>query len=139
MKYIHYGNSKFIPDLFTPIKNIPFRNKPSGGLWACEAKTNDWYVWCHNEDIFLDSLQDSFTFKLRPNTRFLLLDSEESIRNLPQVTGHDYVSYYPDFEEISKSYDVIVYKCNEKTYSALYGWDLDSILILNKEVIIYGN
>ena len=139
MKYIHYGNSKFIPDLFIPIKNEPFRNKPRGGLWACNAETDDWSVWCHYEDVFLDCLQESFTFKLKPDTRFLVLNSEETIRNLPQVMKKDYVTYYPDFEKISKDYDVIVYECNEETYRALYGWDLDSILILNKEVIIYGD
>lgn len=39
-----------------------------------------------------------------------------------------------DFERIAKEYDVIDFKIGE-LYMALYGWDVDSIVVLNPDVI----
>ena len=40
-----------------------------------------------------------------------------------------------DFERVAKDYDFIDFKVKELYYQ-LYGWDLDSILVLNPDVII---
>ena len=53
--------------------------------------------------------------------------------------------YTPDFEEImSLGYDAIDYRLSDEVgafafdslYWCLYGWDCDSILILNKDIVI---
>lgn len=135
MKFIHYGSSKFDPELFGEIHNLDHRNKPEGGLWACSLESNDWYNWCHSERMFEDCLEESFTFEFKHGTRFLMLDNKIGISKLPQTHEPDWLGYYPDFEKLKEDYDVIIYKNNHETYNALYGWDLDSLLVLNKEVI----
>ena len=40
-----------------------------------------------------------------------------------------------DFEELKKEYDAIEVIISDGLYYALYGWDCDSILILNKDIV----
>ena len=40
MKFIHFGSPCFDRGRFVPVRNIPYRNKPDGGLWAM-----DMYGW----------------------------------------------------------------------------------------------
>lgn len=56
-KYIHYGSSNYDKNKFEPVRNITFRNKPKGGLWASPLNTkNGWEQW--NKDNF-----DDITYK----------------------------------------------------------------------------
>ena len=68
---------------------------------------------------------------------------EEEVGALPQLGDKDIVGYKPDFEKImAMGYDVIDYRLSDdisgigKLYWCLYGWDCDSILVLNPNVII---
>lgn len=138
-KYIHYGSAKFDKSKFKSIENIQFFNKPSGGLWACEVGTKfGWKEFCELENIDWVDLSDSFEFELKPEARVLRLhNSDDYIEFRSKYAINDIgikLALGYDFERIAKEYDVIDFKVGE-LYMALCGWDVDSIVVLNPDVI----
>jgi len=145
MKYIHYGHDKFDKNLFKEIKNREVFVKPSGGLWASNNNYEiSWKKWCINEGFKTDSLKLFFEFKLSQNSKILIIDNADKLYKLPKIkmTNSPILgSYnvYLDFEELKKDYDAIevfISKDHDRLYWDLYGWDCDSILIMNKDIII---
>ena len=141
--YVHYGDSEFRrPD---PIINYdyPF-TKPDGGLWA-SRKNGDmtWKDWCEIEEFRLDSFNCSFEFTLKNNARVLELNSIEQLDTLPKLKGFEqwfdkensFSICYLNFTELAKLYDAIEVTDIHKLYFALYGWDCNSILIMNPDVV----
>lgn len=150
VKYIHYGTDKFIPSKFDPITNILGRNKPHGGLWASRIDANyGWDKWCKDNEFHIEKLNKYFTFTLENKAKVLEIRSVEDMEGIPKQKFNDplfKVNYYPDFEAIIKQgYDTIelfissnyyARDITESLYFRLYGWDCDSILILNSEIIV---
>lgn len=155
--FIHYGHSNYDPKLFTSInnKNSP-RNKPGGGLWACDVKTNfGWKEWCLAEEFYpKDSpkLNDYFTFKLKKGARVLQLITPEDFDLLPilwsefeEESSHNpYMNkeidkfYYVDWKAIKESrIDAIEYIRTPYGHDVFYTWDFDSIVILNQNAITH--
>lgn len=140
--YIHYGHDKFrVPD---PIKNIRFFTKPKGGLWASRKDDEDgWKNWCEREEFHLDLLDRSFEFTLKDSANVLVLNDREQLDYLPGLNydGYFYNKYewtsecYLDFEKLSKEYDAIELANINYFYWALYGWDCNSILIMNPDIV----
>lgn len=139
--YIHYGSKEYDSSMFYSITNVNGWTKPLGGLWA--SNINAEYGWkdsCMENDFRKNRLKYSFTFKLRENANVLFIDSTEILSRLP-INARTPVKSWTclDFENILKSgidaIDVNITKC-WSLYEALYGWDCDSILILNKDVIV---
>jgi hypothetical protein len=148
MKYIHYGHDKFDKNLFKEIKNREIFVKPSGGLWASSNYYEiSWKKWCINEGFKTDSLKLFFEFKLSENSKILIIDNADKLYKLPKIkmTNSPILgSYnvYLDFEKLKKDYDAIevfISKDFDRLYWDLYGWDCDSILIMNKDIIILGD
>lgn len=138
-KYIHYGSAKFDKSKFKGIENIQFFNKPSGGIWACEVGTKfGWKEFCKREGIDWVDLSNSFEFELKLEARVLRLHaSDDYIEFRSKYAINDIgikLALGYDFERIAKEYDVIDFKVGE-LYMALYGWDVDSILVLNPDLI----
>lgn len=133
MKLIHYGETKYDPDRVKPIRNQWI--KPKGGLWTSPIDSNyGWIDFCDFRPIDKD---EYFEVILTDNCRILKIDSFEDFIVLPFMDDK-----YLDFEEISKEYDVIwlTEKGESETRceypKSLYGWDCESVLILNPSVII---
>jgi hypothetical protein len=150
-KYIHYGSKEFDPNLFEPIKNQEFV-KPLGGLWASPVDALEgWKVWCEANDFRECNEENSFTFTLAENAKVLHLYKSSELDDLPKLeflTGFTLLdSVLLDFEGIkSMGYDAIELHLSEEIlaedhrfydglYWKLYGWDCDSILIMNPEII----
>ena len=137
--YIHYGSKHFDKNLFEEIKNIPFV-KPEGGLWASSIKAKyGWKEWIQDNNYMLDKYRDDnfFLFKLKEGSRVLTIKSKKELKKLPThnvPTFNSNLFNWLDFEKIAKRYDAIEVFI-DKLYWELYGWDCDSILILNKEII----
>ena len=158
MKYVHYGSYIFDPLRWIPIQNAPFERsfeKPIGGLWASpiDAKLG-WADWCQLEDFNLDGLIESFEFELSENARVLRVSSEDVVRSLPRILNdpkiNDFLQWnakfsrrppeFPiDFEQLSRDYDVIEFLASQFFHPSgiLRGWDCDSILVLNKDVLCF--
>ena len=138
--YIHYGHKKFDVNSFIEISNHkPAWVKPYGGLWASNINAKfGWKDWCEEQRFRECSLDNSFKFKLKENTRILKIDNSDILKKLPIVNAPFKTSWINlDFEKLRKNYDVIEFLISEdeRLYWDLYGWDCDSLLVLNKEVI----
>lgn len=134
--YIHYGHDKFVePD---PIKNLICFSKPSGGLWA-SRKDGDftWKEWCEAEEFHLDSFGTSFEFTVKENAKILELNNKEQLKYLPKIEGYGsrLKECWLDFEKLEKSYDAIELTNIGSLYWELYGWDCNSILIMNPKIV----
>ena len=148
-KYIHYGHAEFRPELFREIKNRYEFVKPSGGLWASAVDAPyGWKQWCMDQDFYVHRLQDNFTFELSENSKILHIRSVEDLESLPKqenvVINPPWVSL--DFEKLlADGWDAVELHLSEENldtlgwfdglYYALYGWDCDSILIMNPDVV----
>lgn len=142
--YEHYfrGETKeFSPDLIKPIKNIPYFCKPLGGFWASRIDAvYGWRQWCDGED---EPWAEGtpFIFSLKEDTKVL------HIRSVADIPDHYIDPNTPcsiirtvilDFEKLAKEYDAIEIDAgrDSQLYYAFYGWDCDSILIFNPEIIV---
>ena len=145
MKYIHYGQSSFDRNRFVPIRNIDFYVKPHGGLWASPVDTKwGWKDWCESENFHTDRLGESFTFTLSADAKVAHIYDVGYLDSLPGKSIGGFCAI--DFEELVKcGYDAVELHLSEELpdshgfldglYWKLYGWDCDSILIMNPDVV----
>lgn len=144
MEYIHYGNTKFDPDLFRPIRNEFV--KPLGGMWASPVEAGyGWKDWNESSQCRECDEANSFRFTLKDGANVVHIYSVDDLKKLPQSKKQRmWSSYMLDFEKmLEQGVDAIELHLSEEKehgptdglYFALYGWDCDSILIMNKDII----
>lgn len=143
-KYIHYGSKHFDINRFKPIKNESLFTKPIGGLWA--SKVDDNYGWknlCKNNGFNIGELEEYFIFTLKENVRVLEINNIKDLEPLPKCKKIDEFDFLNigwvllDFEEIQKQYDAILVNINDSNlYYALYGWDCNSLLVMNSDCVL---
>lgn len=151
-KYIHYGCDSFDRNLFQPIVNRERFVKPHGGLWASPVDSEwGWKDWCTSESFHTDRLSESFTFTLSENAKVIHIRSVSDLTELPNQKPSP---WFPgvcdwkciDFEKLlADGVDAVELHLSEEDrtncgfmdglYWELYGWDCDSILILNPDVV----
>lgn len=151
--YVHYGDATFVREKFESIENKDFSNKPDGGLWAssCGAE-NSWCTWCEENDFKRSNTDKYFYFYIADTANVLRI---ESLKDCEALTLRP-VGYMHE-EYIDSNYKVIDYRaCMERGIDAIeykydiasqsedfeeidtimWGWDCDSILILNPDIIV---
>lgn len=146
-KYIHYGHSRFKKEVFIKPINQPFCVKPWGGFWASPADAKwGWKQWCESENFYTNRLTRSFEFTLSPEAKVLHIRSVEDLNGLPgqQCDFMNWVCL--DFEKLmEEGYDAVELHLSEEKrsgsfqdglYYVLYGWDCDSILVMNPDIIV---
>lgn len=147
--YIHYGSTAFDPSHGFPIKNEECWVKPKGGLWASRKNASwGWKDWCEEED-FRDCVDtESFSFILKDGATVAVISTLEQLYALPEMSKgrFSHISYNIDFEEcLKQGIDAIElcwygeeYHANheDNLHFALYGWDCDSIIILNPDIVL---
>ena len=141
--YIHYGHTKFDKSMFTKIKNVDCSTKPKGGLWASDVEAEyGWKEWC-NENEFRDcDKENSFTFTLSDDAKILYIESVNDLESLPKGKdkfGLNFSSWYLlDFEKLAETYDAVEVSISSDfdLYYKLYGWDCDSIVIMNPDAVV---
>ena len=144
MKYIHYGHFLFDKDEFIPVTNKPRSTKPRGGFWASRADTESgWKEYCEKNKYESWGIDRSFEFSLKEDSKILTITSSKQLETLPQLNKNELRRVWTelDFEELAKQYDAIEVLISEdfKLYFELHGWDCDSILIMNPDVIVVDN
>ncbi len=153
IEYIHYGATKFDPSKGFPIKNTEYPwTKLVGGLWASRSNAScGWKNWCIEEDFEDCCEENSFSFTIKPSANVIRVSNRDDLAKLPnkQVFTYGQKSifdlFYIDFEEcLAMGIDAIElcyygeeYKSLNPRgmYYALYGWDCDSIVILNPDIV----
>ena len=141
--YIHYGHTKFDKSVFNKIKNVDCSTKPKGGLWASDVESeHGWKEWC-NENEFRDcDKENSFTFTLSDDAKILYIESVNDLESLPKGKdkfGLNFSSWYLlDFEKLAETYDAVEVSISSDfdLYYKLYGWDCDSIVIMNPDIVM---
>jgi len=150
-EYIHYGSTKFVPHLFEPIRNHKVATKPKGGLWASPVGCGfGWKEWCEREHFVGCHEENSFTFTLSEDANILYINSVDDLNSLPKAktlipteltwTNLDFEKLYEngvDAIQVNMSEEVCT-DISNGLYFRLYGWDCDSILVMNKDVISIG-
>jgi len=157
-EWLHIGKEQLNPDQFNTITNQPLSPKPLGGIWASpyvnvgEYKSA-WHQFSIN--IWGGSSSEGVVFTLREGTRIYTVDSQQDLISLIEEVGDATFSLfqgvqallggkYLDYEKAIKFYDVIylTHKGQIETRNVfrnrdcnLYGWDVESCLILNPHVI----
>lgn len=143
--YIHYGNTKFDPNKGFPIRNreIPW-NKPRGGFWASPVNCRfGWKDWCEAEDYGECNNDNAIIFRLKPGATIMYVDSMESGEQLrpylysiqPRMEGINFEKMVQDgwdgleidIRNACRGYEFL--------WDVFYGWDCDSIVILNPNVV----
>ena len=147
-KYIHYGSDYFEPSEFDQIENYNgIMGKPFGGLWASpvDSPNMSWKDFCKSNNFELSKLKHSFTFEIVDSANILLINSDKDVhflledselfstRSLGHISWHNL-----DFEKlIEYEYDGIeVYMSSPDIYWTFYGWDVDSLLVFNPDILI---
>lgn len=141
--YIHYGHTKFDKSVFNKIKNVDCSTKPKGGLWASDVESeHGWKEWC-NENEFRDcDKENSFSFTLSDDAKILYIESVNDLESLPKGKdkfGLNFSSWYLlDFEKLAETYDAVEVSISSDfdLYYKLYGWDCDSIVIMNPDIVV---
>lgn len=144
--YVHDGHSNFDINLFKHISCRENFNKPLGGLWASPVDSSyTWEQWCLDnnfnytigEDKYFQGEQ--FRFKLKDNARLLSITSAKQLDELPQIKNDLTSNIYKilDFKKLEEEYDAIevLISMDHQLYWDLYGWDVDSIVVMNPDVI----
>ena len=141
--YIHYGHTKFDKSMFTKIKNVDCSTKPKGGLWASDVEAeHGWKDWCEAEEFRDCKEENSFLFVLSDNAKVLYIESVNDLESLPKGKdkfGLNFSSWYLlDFEKLAETYDAVEVSISSDfdLYYKLYGWDCDSIVIMNPDVVV---
>lgn len=151
--YIHYGSEHFQPEQFNPIKNRVYpwvKPEHESGMWASPVKSNwGWKKWCIGENFHVDRLEKSFRFTLAKDARVCHLRSVDDLLKLPiihSIYNDRNIDLFCciDFEKAMQDYDAIELHLTQEPpmefgelglYYLLYGWDCDSILVLNPDVV----
>lgn len=143
--YSHIGHDQFYKEMFMPIKNIPMFVKPHGGFWGSPLDTaQSWSAFVEQENFGKSKYKScGFKFKLE-NAKVLTITNAQQLKDLPHQKDNDLFGMkldslfdQLDYEELSKTYDAIeVYVSKDyELYERLYGWDVDSVLVMNPDVV----
>ena len=143
-RYIHYGCKSFDENKFNPIKNRDIMTKPRGGFWASPMDTSyGWSDWCKSQAYYYND-KVYFTFSLSDKANVVHIRNEEDLSEMPMIEKsliHGIACI--DFEKmLNDGVDAIeLHLTDEEKYNsnlnyALYGWDCDSILIMNPKIIL---
>lgn len=148
-KYISLGMNDISKDKFNNNLINNGINKPYGGLWNCKYTPNKefvsaWEEFCTKECFCDDTINSGVIFNLKNNTRVYVIDTLSDLINLADEYSQESILPFTkllDFTKIAKDFDCIYLtdrgQC-ETRFSrevSLYGWDVESLLILNFDCI----
>lgn len=149
--YIHYGATRFDPEKGFPIKNEINWTKPVGGLWASRKDASfGWKDWCEREDFEECVDSNSFLFTIKDESKIATISDLSQLHRLPiikdQLSPFAPFGFNIDFEKCVQTGIDAIELCwygdefknisSGNLYSALYGWDCDSIVVLNPDAVI---
>ncbi len=137
LEVIHYGSKQYIPEHVKPITDIGFV-KPEGGLWTSPVNSsNSWKDWCHNGDFGICEESNSFRLKFKSNTRIYKIDSKSDLSALtfyqPYLSSSMRFLHYRYLTQFIDALWLTDKGQQDTAFleGGLYGWDCESVLILN--------
>ena len=157
-KYRHYNSKgcdykKFRPEKFVPIDSCTFWTKPrpGTGFWASPVDADyGWNDWCKDNMPEWIEGAEYFDFELQPDVNVLCLYTRDDLTGLmidhpewvvdsmgtaQEILMGDNSMVYLDFKRMLEDGVDAVEIIIDELYFPLYGWDCDSILIMNPDVV----
>ena len=154
IKFLTTGRNSLREDMFNKVKNKEYINKPEGGIWSSpytenEEYKSDWLRFCIEEDFNTGNIEIGVLFNIKEDSRVFVIDSMDDLKELykkykrNERTGSILCEYYLDFEKLALDYDAIYLtsegewktrfpeRINSGEAISLYGWDVETLLILN--------
>ncbi len=162
IKCTHYGFSteEFDVSRLKPVKNRAFfnemkkrnlcipsmcgvlGNKPeqNTGFWCSRTDAEyGWKEFCEESEISLCDLTKQFDFIIPDSARVYTIYNSDDVDELIEEYKFSSEIQAINFEKMAKDFDAIeVTTMYNGVYDSLYGWDCESILILNPEIIEKG-
>ncbi|SDW45607.1 hypothetical protein SAMN05216391_10861 [Lachnospiraceae bacterium KHCPX20] len=148
-RYIHFGDL-FDRKKIEPIKNRFAMTKPSGGFWA-SRNCKDGFNWIDYNHKVLDKwigYEKHISFPLKKGANVVEIHCSEDLNSLPKIPKEKLPGDVRlewtclDFEKmLADGIDAIEVRGiaeDRDLYFDLYGWDCDSILIMNPDIIDYS-
>lgn len=142
-EYVHYGHKKFLKKYFQPIRNAGFFPKPNGGFWASRNDAEyGWKEWNEVSKWAECSEDNCFKFYISDDANVVTIHSVDDLKDLPDEDSPDGIKSglkIIDFEKLlSVGVDAVEVLISEdfRLYHELYGWDCDSIVIMNPNIIV---
>ncbi len=142
LEVIHYGNNSYDPSLVGSIINREWV-KPDGGLWTSPVDVEyGWDMWCEQQHYADCRIDNSFRLKFNAGTKIAIINSFSHLFALPKImVPRPFVGmkYYLDFELLAQHIDAIwltdtgQWATRNTKPMNLYGWDCESILIMNPD------
>jgi hypothetical protein len=143
----HYGAGAYDEVKFKPAEHRAW-NKPTGGLWVSPRDSeHSWAQWCMAEQFNIERLEAYFDLTIHPDSRTFVIDSCEDAKGLPwhPMPGMDEGNFrflQPDWKAIiMDGWDMIILTAKGEVETrfgepSLYGWDCESGVILNPQIIL---
>lgn len=147
--YITYGKGNtFIKDKLPRVEDLNltewYFNKVPHTFWGSPVNAKyGWKDWCESEEYNLENLSTSFLWTLKPEAKILCIDKLEDLDKVPFIRDHIGISI--DFKTIIKEYDALEI-CMDNDYIGhmftsdkeicFNGYDCDSIMVFNRDMII---
>ena len=146
--YTRIGVKELTREKFRSIKPDDYKwLKPMGGLWFCEYTPerkfiSQWQEWCIGEMFnHYNVVNDAVVFSISQDARIYVIDTAEDFFDLKKRYSndpiHDRYSCHLDWYAISLDYDVVYVSAKgiKANYYNMNGWDVESGVILNFDVI----
>lgn len=161
--YIHYGASEFIPEKCGITRNnMPPTTKPIGGLWASRTSASCGWEWLNSTEHIRPECkkENSFEFTLAHDANVIRVSNAFDAQKLPRRQDDPFPGYskYIDFEACMRMGVDAIELCFygrefeedsiledfaddddatcPKINNLFWGWDCDSIVILNPDVVV---
>lgn len=140
-EFVHFGSSRLDRNKFKDISEETYCRglKPRGGLWGSNESVESygWRKWCRDNEYECDT-SSYFRFRLKDSARFLVVTGDELLeQNHLYEMGYPPSRTYKDWTSIRERYDAVYIAAGsvQSLYFKYYGWDCDSILVLNFDAV----
>lgn len=142
----HYGSVQYDKESFTMVTNSDLWCKPNGGLWcSIQGSADCWAMWCRGNDFNIKDLETGFKLKFHPGAAVCQVDSYADLLRLPVRPARiDFLPFvFYDFELMASCGIDAIYLTERGQLAtryteprSLYGWDCESVLVLNKDSVL---
>lgn len=138
--FVHFGSDKLDRAKFVEITDASYCGglKPQGGLWGSNESGHGWRLWCREVRWNQDRLNTKFTFRLKAGARVLNVQGDELVRYSDDTNfGFRHYISCINWQKVKSDYDAVYIAAgsDDQLYMNYYGWDCDSILVLNFDVV----
>lgn len=155
--HIYSGNNSISKEEWQPIQNLPYQNKPVGGLWLSKYNGEDYNI-CEWLDFIQDEIAENgeystlyrmasnymggFLVKLKENSNVLIIENEEE---LEQIKSKYLLCKSLNYEKIAETFDALYinlfalpskyWSKYQDNYFNFKTWGCSTLLIFNFESI----